>query len=75
MEGQEPPGPPPPPPPLPLPRIRIFFMGGAPNPLNILEQSFQEDKPRDTPVSQEFKESLDEEDDVQNIYTNAIFKG
>ena len=47
------------------PRIQIFFMGG-PSPMNILEQSFQEDKPVDTPVTDDFKESLQENEIIQD---------
>ena len=47
------------------PHIRIFFMGG-PNPMNILEQSFQEDIPADTPVSDDFKETLKDKEIIQD---------
>ena len=47
------------------PHIRIFFMGG-PNPMNILEQSFQEDIPADTPVSDDFKETLESNEIIQD---------
>ena len=47
------------------PRIQIFFMGG-PSPMNILEQSFQEDKPVDKPVTDDFKESLQENEIIQD---------
>tara|TARA_B100001094_G_scaffold316017_1_gene356710 strand:- start:353 stop:1003 length:651 start_codon:yes stop_codon:yes gene_type:complete len=47
------------------PHIRIFFMGG-PNPMNILEQSFQEDIPADTPVSDDFKETLEGNEVIQD---------
>ena len=47
------------------PHIRIFFMGG-PNPMNILEQSFQEDIPVDTPVSDDFKETLEGNEIIQD---------
>ena len=43
---------------IPNPQIRIFFMRG-PNPMNILEQSFQEDIHVNTPVSDDFKETLE----------------
>ena len=46
------------------PRIQIFFMGG-PSPNNILEQSFREDKPVDTPVTDDFKESLEGNEIIQ----------
>ena len=59
MEGQEPQEPQEPPQPM-IPRIRILF--GGMNPLNIMEQSFQEEKIKDTPASTEFKESLLEEE-------------
>ena len=54
MEGQEPQQP-------MVPRIRILFGGGM-NPLNIMEQSFQEEQIKDTPASTEFRESLLEEE-------------
>ena len=47
------------------PRIRMFFMG-VPSPINILEQSFQEDKPVETPVTDDFKESLQENEIIQD---------
>ena len=47
------------------PHIRIFFMGG-PNPMNILDQSFQEDIPADTPVSDDFKETLESNEIIQD---------
>tara|TARA_Y100000389_G_scaffold19891_1_gene17271 strand:+ start:417 stop:1025 length:609 start_codon:yes stop_codon:yes gene_type:complete len=39
---------------------------GGPNPMNILEQSFQEDIPTDTPVSDDFKETLEGNEIIQD---------
>ena len=54
-----------------VPRIRIFFGGGM-NPLNIMEQSFQEEEIKDTPASTEFKESLLEEEIQEEELSCAI---
>lgn len=72
MEGQEPQEDQEPQEPLQpmVPRIRILF--GGMNPSNIIEQSFQEDKVKDTPASKEFKESLLEEEIQEEELSCAI---